>query len=213
MTTTMSAPAPATGPSLAGLSGVAKRLVMQGLLSETDARRASDASIKQKIPVASLLLERSLVSSAQLALAMSEEFGVPLLDAEAIDLNQVPQNLINEDLANKQLVLPIYRRGPRIFVAVADPTNTRALDDVKFHTKSAVEPVLIDSEQLSRLIDQTYSMGTAGFASLDDAAGGLEKLVVGDGEEEADTGIDARDISDAPVVKFVNKVLVDAIRR
>jgi len=213
MTTTMSAPAPATGPSLAGLSGVAKRLVMQGLLSENDARRASDASMKQKIPVASLLLERSLVSSAQLAVAMSEEFGVPLLDAEAMDLNQVPQNLINEDLANKHQVLPIYRRGPRVFVAVADPTNTRALDDVKFHTKSAVEAVLIDSEQLSRLIDQVYSMGTAGFAALDDAAGGLEKLVVGDGEEEAETGIDARDNSDAPVVKFVNKVLVDAIRR
>ena len=213
MTTTMSALDTATGPTLSGLSGVAKRLVMQGLISENDARRVSDASMKQKIPVASLLLERNLVSSAQLALANSEEFGVPLLDAESIDLAQIPQNLISEDLANKHQALPIFRRGPRIFVATADPTNTRALDDVKFHAKSAVESVLIDAEQLSRLIDQAYSMGTSSFDALDDAAGGLEKLVVGDGEEDSDTGIDARDTSDAPVVKFVNKVLVDAIKR
>ncbi len=213
MTTTMSAPATTTGTPLAGLSGVAKRLVMQGLLSENDARRASDASVKQKIPVASLLLERNLVNSAQLAVANSEEFGVPLLDADSIDLAQIPQNLISEDLANKHQALPIFRRGPRIFVAIADPTNTRALDDVKFHAKSAVEAVLIDAEQLSRLIDQAYSMGTSSFDALDDAAGGLERIAFGDTEEDTDTGIDARDTSDAPVVKFVNKVLVDAIKR
>ena len=212
MTTTMSAPATTIAPTLAGLSGVAKRLVMQGLISETDARRASDASMKQKIPVASLLLERNLVSSAQLAVANSEEFGVPLFDAEAIDLAQIPQNLISEDLANKHQVLPIFKRGPRVYVAIADPTNIRALDDVKFHAKSAVEPVLIDTEQLSRLIDQAYSMGTSSFDALDDVAGGLEKLVIGDIDEETETGHDAKG-SDTPVVKFVNKVLVDAIKR
>lgn len=213
MTTTMSAPANATSPTLAGLSGIAKRLVMQGLVSENDARRVSEASTKQKIPITSLLLERNIISSAQLAVATSEEFGVPLFDSEAIDLAQIPQNLISEDLANKHQVLPIFRRGPRVFVAIADPTNTRALDDVKFHAKTSVEPVLIDTEQLSRLIDQAYSMGTSSFDALDDAAGGLEKLVVGDSEDETDTGIDARSTSDAPVVKFVNKVLVDAIKR
>ena len=213
MVTTMSAPDAATSPALTGLSGVAKRLVMQGLISESDARRVSDASMKQKIPVASLLLERNLVSSAQLALANSEEFGVPLLDAESIDLAQVPQNLISEDLANKHQVLPIFKRGPRVFVATADPTNARALDDVKFHAKTAVEPVLIDTEQLSRLIDQVYSMGTSSFDALDDVAGGLEKLAFGDSEEDTDTGIDARATNDTPVVKFVNKVLVDAIKR
>jgi len=213
MTTTMSAPATATGPTLAGLSGIAKRLVMQGLISENDARRASEASMKQKIPIASLLLERNLATSGQLALATSEEFGVPLFDAEAVDLAQIPQNVISEDLANKHQVLPIFKRGPRVFVAIADPTNMRAIDDVKFHAKTSVESVLIDAEQLSRLIDQVYSMGTSSFDALDDAAGGLEKLVIGDGEEEADTGIDARSTNDAPVVKFVNKVLVDAIKR
>lgn len=211
MVTSMNAPA-ASNTALAGLSGVAKRLVLQGLISENDARRVSDASLKQKIPVASLLLERNLVSSAQLAIANAEEFGVPLLDAESIDLGQIPQNLISEDLANKHQVLPIFKRGPRVYVATADPTNTRALDDVKFHAKTAVEPILIDTEQLSRLIDQAYSMGTSSFDALDDVAGGLEKLVIGDIEDDADTGIDARG-SDTPVVKFVNKVLVDAIKR
>ncbi|MFT3789801.1 MAG: type IV-A pilus assembly ATPase PilB [Rudaea sp.] len=208
----MSAPDAATSSSLTGLSGVVKRLVMQGLLSENDARRASDAALKQKIPVSSLLIERNLVDSQQLAFANAEEFGVPLLDAEAIDLAQVPQNLISEDLANRHQALPIYKRGPRVYVAISDPTNTRALDDVKFHSKSAVEAVLIDSDQLSRLIDQVYSMGTSSFDALDDVAGGLEKLVIGDGDEETDTGIDAKG-NDTPVVKFVNKVLVDAIKR
>ena len=212
MTTTMNAPATAA-PTLVGLSGVPKRLVMQGLLSENDARRINDAATKQKIPVASLLVERNLVSSSQLALATSEEFGVPLLDAESIDLSQIPQNLISEDLANKHQVLPIFRRGSRVFVAIADPTNARALDDVKFHAKTSVEPILIDTESLSRLIDQAYSMGTSSFDALDDVAGGLEKLVIGDGgDEDTDGGIDARG-NDTPVVKFVNKVLVDAIKR
>ncbi|MBN8887372.1 MAG: type IV-A pilus assembly ATPase PilB [Rudaea sp.] len=208
----MNAPDTAATPTLTGLSGVVKRLVMQGLLSENDARRVNDASLKQKIPVTSLLLERNLVSSARLALANSEEFGVPLLDAESIDLAQIPQNLISEDLANKHQVLPLFRRGPRVYVATADPTNARALDDVKFHAKTSVEPVLIDTEALSRLIDQAYSMGTSSFDALDDVAGGLEKLVVGDFEEDSDSGHDAKG-NDTPVVKFVNKVLVDAIKR
>jgi type IV pilus assembly protein PilB len=210
MTTTMTAPS-AAASALAGLSGVPKRLVMQGLLSENDARRATEAAMRQKIPITSLLLDRGLVDSTQIALAMSEEFGVPLLDAEAIDLAQIPQKLISEDLANKHQALPIYKRGPRVFVAIADPTNIRALDDVKFHTKTAVEPVLIDAEQLSRLIDQAYSMGGS-FEAIDDATGGLEKLTFSDGDEESESGHDAKD-SDTPVVKFVNKVLVDAIKR
>jgi type IV pilus assembly protein PilB len=212
MTTTMNAPDTTTVPTLAGLSGVVKRLVMQGLLSENDARRANDAALKQKIPVTSLLLDRNLVDSQQLAFANSEEFGVPLLDAESIDLAQIPQNLISEDLANKHQVLPVFKRGSRVFVATADPTNARALDDVKFHAKSAVEPVLIGTEQLSRLIDQAYSMGDASFNALEDVAGGLEKLVIGDIDEETESGHDAKG-SDTPVVKFVNKVLVDAIKR
>jgi type IV pilus assembly protein PilB len=213
MVATMNVSVPAAGPLLVGLSGIAKRLVMQGLISESDARRVSETSTKQKIPVASLLLERNLVNGTQLAVAMSEEFGVPLFDGEALDLAQIPQNLINDDLANKHQILPIFQRGPRAFVAIADPTNVEALDAVKFHTKLAVEPVLINAEHLSQLIDQVFSMSTSNFEALDAAAGGLENLAVGDVEEDGDTGVDVQGTNDAPVVKFVNKVLVDAIRR
>jgi type IV pilus assembly protein PilB len=201
-------------PPLAGLTGVARRLVAQGVVPEVDARKALETATRQRIPVASLFLDQGLASSAQLAMAASEEFGVPLLDAEALDGTQLPIRLINEELINQHKVIPLFKRGNRLFVGVADPTNLRALDEIKFQSNSTVEPVLVDAQQIDRLIEQAFNAAGVAMEEIDDS--GLDTLTSGDlsdiDGDDSSGGIDANK-DDTPVVKFVNKVLVDAIKR
>ncbi|HEY0232347.1 MAG TPA: ATPase, T2SS/T4P/T4SS family, partial [Dokdonella sp.] len=198
---------------LAGLSGVARRLVAEGALMETDARKAVDDAARARIPLGAWLTENSLVSSTQLAAAASAEFGMPLLDIDALDLAQLPLKLVREDLITKHKVLPLFKRGSRLFVGVADPTNLHALDEIKFQSNHIVEPILVGTDPLERAIEQALNAAGPVMGGLDDAEG-LENLELGNVDEDGETtGIDANAAEDAPVVKFVNKVLVDAIKR
>jgi type IV pilus assembly protein PilB len=201
--------------ALAGLSGVARRLVVEGTLTDGDARKAVESSIKQKIPLGTYLIEHALANGSQVAMAASAEFGVPVFDAEALDLQQAPIKLVNEKLIIQHKALPLFKRGNRLFVGVADPTNLHALDEIKFNTNHSVEPILISEEQLSKAIDQALNAVGTTVDGLDDAEG-LDTLDVEGGDLEADEGsggVDANINDDAPIVKFVNKVLVDAIKR
>ncbi|MBX3692096.1 MAG: type IV-A pilus assembly ATPase PilB [Dokdonella sp.] len=201
-------------PSLTGLSGVSRRLVAEGLLGEQDARKAVEDAGKQKIPIGAWLTENGLVSSANLALASAFEFGVPLLDVAALDLSQVPLKLVKEELIQKHKALPLFKRGNRLFVGVSDPTNLRALDEIKFQSNHIIEPILVDEHQLERAIEQAQATSSTTIEGMDDAEG-LDNLDLADtsGEDEGGSGVDAQGGDDAPVVRFVNKVLVDAIKR
>jgi type IV pilus assembly protein PilB len=198
--------------NLVGITGIARRLVLDGALDESVAREAMTAATTEKKPLATYLSERRLVSAAAMAAANSVEFGVPLLDASAFDPAQSAIKLVNEELLRKHGVLPLLKRGNRLFVGVTDPTNTHALDEIKFQTNLAVEAILVDADTIARCLDRwmetTDSLGETG----DDE--GLENLEVGKDDElgGSDSGVDAKG-DDTPVVKFVNKVLIDAIRR
>jgi len=198
-------------PALAGITGIARRLVIDGALSEADARRAFDESAKVRQPVLRWLLEKRLVSTAAVAAANSVEFGIPLLDIGAYDLVRAPLKLVGEELINKHGVMPLYKRGTRLFLAISDPTNARAIEEVQFAVGATVEPVLVDEDALRRAIDRAFATAEAldsggddeGLASLDSEAGT---------EERPDAGNDAKG-DDAPVVKYINKMLLDAIKR
>jgi type IV pilus assembly protein PilB len=199
--------------NLVGITGITRRLVMDGVLSEADARKALDEATKVKKQAHVYLLEQRLVTSAHIAAANSAEFGMPLFDAAALDLRQSAIKLVNEDLIQKNLALPLFKRGNRLYVAIADPTNTRALDEIKFAANVTVEPILVDEDRLRRTIDQALSAGDDLNAQEDDE--GLENLESSGGDDdlnEAAGGVDAKG-DDTPVVKFVNKVLLDAIKR
>jgi type IV pilus assembly protein PilB len=202
--------------ALAGLTGIARRLVVEGTLADADARKAVEASSKQKIPLGTFLIEHALANGAQIAMASSAEFGVPLFDAEALDLAQAPIKLISEKLITQHKALPLFKRGNRLFVGVSDPTNLRALDEIKFQSNHTIEPILISEEQLGRAIELALNSTSTTIEGMDDSEG-LDTLDVGDSGDlegdESSTGIDATGKDDAPVVKFVNKVLVDAIKR
>ncbi len=201
-------------PPLAGLSGIARRLVTQGVLAENEARKAVEDAAQAKIPLGAWLIDHSLVSSADVSMASSIEFGLPLLDVNAIDLSQVPIKLVREDLIAKHKALPLFKRGMRLFVGVSDPTNLRALDEIKFQSNHIVEPILIDDAQLERAIEQAMTSAGQTITDLGDDAEGLEGLESSAMDDDGEAGgVDANSADDAPVVKFVNKVLVDAIKR
>ncbi|WP_185822433.1 type IV-A pilus assembly ATPase PilB [Xanthomonas sp. GW] len=206
----------AVSANLVGITGIARRLVQDGALEETVARTAMAHAAEAKIPLPQWFSEKKLVTAAQLAAANAVEFGMPLLDVSVFDASQNAMKLVSEELLQKHQVLPLFKRGNRLFVGVSNPTQTRALDDIKFHTNLTVEPILVDEDQIRRTLEQWQASNDAIGNSLGDDDEGMGNLEVGAGDEDmgggGDTGVDAKG-DDTPVVKFVNKMLVDAIRR
>ncbi|MGO4260317.1 type IV-A pilus assembly ATPase PilB [Lysobacter sp. TAB13] len=201
--------------NLVGITGIARRLVMDGALDEVKAREAMTAASAERKPLASYLAEHRLATSAQLAAANSIEFGVPLFDPAAMDPGQSAIRSISEELIRKHNALPLFKRGNKLFIGLSDPTNTAALDDIKFQTNAAVEAILVDDELIRRTLDRWLENSDQLAAAVGDGEG-LDTLEIGRDDDlanvGADTGIDAKG-DDTPVVKFINKVLVDAIRR
>jgi type IV pilus assembly protein PilB len=199
-------------PNLVGITGIARRLVMDGALDEAAAREALEKATAERKQVAAYLREHKLVTAAQMAAANSIEFGMPVFDPSAMDASFSAVKLVSEDLLNKHHILPLYKRGAKLFVATSDPTNSHALDEIKFHTNLVVEPILVDEDAIRRTLELWMQASDAFGDALDDTDG-LENLDVdaGGDEESRDAGGEGKD--DAPIVKFVNKVLIDAIKR
>jgi type IV pilus assembly protein PilB len=199
-------------PSLAGLSGMARRLVSEGVLPEADVRKAVADSTQQKASLAAWLLDKGLVDSPKLTQIASAEFGMPMMDVSSLNPATMPHNMISEALINKHQALPLFKRGKRLFVGIADPMQSHALDEIKFNSNCMVEPILVERGQLIRVIENL--LNTMSNAVPDMGNGDLDELALEGGDDDAEqTGIDANANDDAPVVKFVNKILVDAIRR
>ncbi|MCL7713184.1 type IV-A pilus assembly ATPase PilB [Stenotrophomonas mori] len=199
--------------NLVGITGIARRLVQDGALDEAAARNAMAQATAARVPVAQWLAEKKAVSAAQLAAANAVEFGMPLMDVSVFDPNQNAMKLVSEELLRKHAVLPLFRRGSKLFVGTSNPTQS--LDEIKFHTNLVVEPILVDEDQVRRTLELWLASNDSFGDSLagDDDMGDLD---VAGGDEDmggaGDAGVDAKG-DDTPVVKFVNKVLVDAIRK
>ena len=199
--------------NLVGITGIARRLVQDGALDEAAARDAMAKAGAAKQPLPQWFAERKLVTAAQLAAANALEFGMPLLDVSVFDGTQSAIALVSEELLRKHRVLPLFKRGGKLFVGTSDPTHS--LDEIKFHTNLVVEPILVDEEQIKRTLEQWQSKHDTLGSTLGGDDDGMGDLDVSTGDEEGgstDSGVDAKG-DDTPVVKFVNKVLIDAIRK
>jgi type IV pilus assembly protein PilB len=198
---------------LAGLTGMARRLVTEAVMAEADVRKAVQDAADKRVSLAAWLVDQNLVDSTKLSQVASAEFGMPLMDISGMLPANMPLDLVTEALITKHQSLPLFKRGKRLFVGIADPMQSHALDEIKFHSNHMVEPVLVERGQLRRIIDNALSAMSANVPGFAD--GGLDELVLdsGDDDGESTTGIDANANDDAPVVKFVNKILVDAIKR
>jgi len=195
------------------LTGVARRLVLEGAIAEADARAAVEAAAKQRVSVVRHLTDAGLADPSIVSHAASQEFGVPLFNASTLDLAQAPLRVIDAGLIEKHRAVPLYQRGNRLFVGLVDPTNDRALEEIKFQSKLLVEPILVDDNTLTNLMEAVLSADSDLGDDMDDAEG-LEDLELGDTDDDSQDGtVDTSAVDDTPVVRFVNKVLVDAIKK
>ena len=195
------------------LSGLARRLVQDGLLDTSAARTAVEEARKEHVPFVTHLVKTGTVPSRDIASAASDEFGVPLFDITALDIESIPPELVSERLIRAHNVLPLVRRGVRLFVAVSDPTNLQALDEIKFQTGVNTEPVLVEEEKLATLIEAHLArQEDDAFSDLDD--GDLENLETEAVDEQAEDKAEdpTKAADETPIVRFVNKMLLDAIR-
>jgi type IV pilus assembly protein PilB len=194
------------------LSGLAKRLVSDGLLAAELAAEVQEKTFKKRERFVSYLVENKLLDSAAIAASACQEFGVPLFDLSAMDLEAAPVSLVDEKLIRQHHTLPLFKRGNRLFVAVSDPTNLQALDEIKFHTGISTETILVEEDKLTKAIDKALDSADTSMTDLLDED--LDNLEVTGGDEDnlPDEKMDA-DIDDTPVVRFVNKVLLDAINK
>jgi len=194
------------------LSGLARKLVLDGLLDEASAADHYQKALAKKQAFVPYLVENKLVASKDIALAASQEFGVPVLDINAMEIDIDIIKLVKDDLIRKHHSLPIFKRGKRLYIAVSDPTNLQALDEIKFATGTNTEAILVEEDKLAKIIDKSLEEMEGGLGDMDDdELDNLEDLDVAD-DSKADSGGDS-EIDDAPVVKFVNKVLLDGIKR
>jgi type IV pilus assembly protein PilB len=193
------------------LSGLARKLVLDGLLDEEKAQSAFAESQKKKRPFVSLIVENKLVSSSAIALAATQEFGAPLVDIDLLEIDPDVIKLVKEDLIKKHHALPIFKRGKRLAVAVSDPTNIQALDEIKFATSLSTDAIVVEEDKLVKTIEKALEAADGGLGDMDDDDfDDLDDLEVA---EEGAQDQDDSDVDDAPVVRFVNKCLLDAIKK
>jgi type IV pilus assembly protein PilB len=201
----------ATTPVRSNLTGLARRLVLDGLLPEETAVNAWQESLKVKGSFVSYLVEKKLADPAAIAWAAAHEFGVPLMDLAVIDIESETVKVVDQKLIEKHRALPLFRRGKKLFLGVADPTNLAALDEIKFQTNHVVEPIVVEEHKLSKAIEKALAAADTSMKDLDDGLSDLDNLETVN--EDEDRGGDVGDAEDAPVVKFVNKMLIDAINK
>jgi type IV pilus assembly protein PilB len=191
------------------LTGLARRFVEDGLLDEDVAKDAFLQASKNRIPLITYLTQNDLADSRRLAFSAAMEFGVSVLDLDAFAPEMLPEKTVDEKLIRKHSALPLYKRGNRLFVAISDPTNLQALDEIKFNTGLSTDSILVDDAKLHTAIDKYLESHDSTMGDLEDAD--LEGVETEGGDQEDEKAVTA-EVDDAPIVKYVNKMLLDAIR-
>jgi type IV pilus assembly protein PilB len=207
----------ALGGQRSGLGGLPQRLVQDGVVEEAAMLEALNAARERKIGIVTMLVTSGAANARDIAVAASNEFGVPLFDLDSVALDLEAVRLVSDKLLAKHRVLPMFRRGKRLFLAVADPTNLHAIDEIKFQTSLGIEAIVVEDDKLQKAIDKAIEQVDNQMSALSDEEGvDLESLETVGGDDEADDkggGATRDDVEDAPIVRFVNKVMLDAIRR
>jgi type IV pilus assembly protein PilB len=202
------------GAQRVALQGLPQRLIQDGLVDEKTMTQAMTAAKEANTNLVSHLVVNGIANAREIAIAASQEFGVPLLDLDAVQPDLETIKLVSDKLLAKHRVLPLVKRGKRLFVAVSDPTNLHALDEIKFQTGLSIEAVVVEEDKLQRVGSKAIEQVDTQMPSLADDDLDLENLDVTGGEEELDKDAVGRDdVEDAPIVRFVNKVLLDAIKK
>ncbi len=207
--------AAAAGSVRAVLTGLPQRLVLDGLVEESAMLDAIANARERKTHLVSWLVSHDMASARDIAIAAAQEFGMPLLDLDAVAPDIDTVRLVNEKLLAKHRILPLVKRGKRLHVGVSDPTILHAVDEVKFQTGLAIEAVVVEDDKLQRAVQKAIEQVDTQMPSLGGGDGDfdLENLDVSHGDDAMESEAARDDIEDAPIVRFVNKIMLDAIRK
>lgn len=196
-------------------SGLAKRLIHEQLLDADSTQKHLATSKRNGVSFVNHLVKESVINPLTIALIASEEFGTPLYNLAVHDISTIPKDLVDNKLISKYQTLPLFKRGNRLFLAVTDPSHLQALDDIKFNTGLTTDAILVEADKLEATIEKFL---TSQEESLGDTLGGLDEEGLGgidvdvdnpDQKEDADNS----EADEAPIVKFINKILLEAIRQ
>ena len=197
-----------------GLGGLPQRLVQDGVVDESGMHAALQAANEKRTSFVTQLIASGAATARDIALAAATEYGVPLLDLNALTVDLDTVKTVSDKLLAKHRVLPLFKRGKRLFLGVADPTNLHAIDEIKFQTSLAVEAIVVEDDKLQKYLDKAIEQADTSMPNLGDEDGvDLEALEVSGGDEDLGDSVSRDDVEDAPIVRFVNKVMLDAIRR
>jgi len=192
------------------LSGLAKQVVLAELLDEKAAQQAQLQAKRNKLSLVHYLAQNKLVKSRALAELTADQFGIAYFDLTALDKESQPRDLVSEKLVRQHRALPLWRRGNKLFVGISDPSNHQVVTDIQFSTGLSTEALLVEDDKLGDAIDKFFDTGHTGLEDMGDVdLDGLETESVDD-DKKNDSG--GQDADDAPVVRFVNKMLLDAIK-
>ncbi len=195
------------------LQGLPQRLVSDGLVSEDAMIDALAAARERQTNVVSYLVEHGLADAREVAIAASQEFGVPIMDLDSIQLDLDSVQLVSEKILRRHRVLPLVKRGKRLFVGIADPTNLHAIDEVKFATGYSVDAVVVEEDKLDRMLSHSLEQVDSAMEELVGDDFELDGLEVTSDDEDPNAEIESAEVDDAPIVRFINKIMLDAIRR
>ncbi|MEP7208625.1 MAG: type IV-A pilus assembly ATPase PilB [Casimicrobiaceae bacterium] len=191
------------------ISGLARALAQHGLMTETDAEAMQSQARTAGISFVEQVLTGKRLSSTQLATFASRAFGIPLFDLTAFDLQQVPKELVDIKMAQNRRVLPLQKRGNRLYVGTSDPANLQALEELRFKTNLVIEPVVVEDDKLRQALDKLAESTGSNLEAASDM-GDLE-VEFRDADSSAADDESKAEIEDAPVVKYIQKILLDAI--
>ncbi|MGY6555320.1 MAG: type IV-A pilus assembly ATPase PilB [Wenzhouxiangella sp.] len=194
------------------LNHLARRMIEAGMMTEQAAHQAQAGALEKGRTFTSHLVREKLVDGPAFAHIAAEDFGMPVVDLGAVNLKNAPIGAVNEDLLRKHLIIPVLQRGRRLFVAVGDPGNRSGLDEIAFSSSLIVEPILAPFNTIEAALDRALAGSAKAFGDLTEGEEDLENLEFDKEEDKEDKGA-IEGSEDAPVVRFVNKVLVDAIRK
>jgi type IV pilus assembly protein PilB len=191
------------------LTGLARSLVQQEWLPEVDAEAIQSAANAAGASFVTQLVQSKKYSSLQVAEFAAQSFGFPLLDLKSVDTELLPKDVLDLKLIQKRRILALHQRGNRLFVAISDPTNLQALDDVKFQTSLTVEPIVVEDDKLGALLEKFVESSDTSLSSLDTEDLNLE-FTDDDAARKSDEAA-AAEVDDAPVVRYLQKIMLDAI--
>ena len=189
--------------------GLAQQLISAGLVSEADMQVAQTEAQQEQVGLVPYLVDKKMADAYQIAQLLSQSFGDPLFDLNALSNDAIPKDLVDEKIVRKFNALPIFKRGQRLFVALSDPTRVDAIDAIAFNSRLSIEAIVVEENKLKQRIEQIYADTMQSFDSFSsgDLSVDFDESDSDDNETQLNDGVD-----EAPVVKFVNKMLVDAIR-